>query len=680
MAAYVPQSCLRPAVQNLQTFFRQLLQRLQPHADPFLVSSGCRAYGRHMPQCRTHCTQHQQQPRQHLQQCQQQVLQQQANRGVQLLQQPSGRLQPHCRCQNIQVRQPVLSTKPQLFTCNIKNSAACKHFSSGTNSNAWLLARWSAGRPSMMWLQQRGYSSSSNSGKSTFTSLSSKHASWQSWMRQQLGSNGPECSSSSSNSSNVVLRAYSSLTHQSGKAAAAAAHPAGFAGATCRAMQCHAATAGLWQCTSKNAGIAAAIAGLRFSRLSAAAAVTAGRRAVHTIVTKASTAGVSSSTTAGWWDSWVYWVSSGTGYTLASLLNALNLVGNKLPVALGLLLVDMAHNSPLFGGSLADSWDPAVLPDKVPPGGYYAAGGAAGAAAAADGATAGQVSGSRGLTQQVWQEALSAFAAGARLIWLGFIWFPTLASAPLVLWSGIGRDWWLVLLRVSLEFSGPAFIKWGQWAATRHDIFPHDVCAALEKLHTNAPAHGFRYTCNVLRKSFGLPPKELFDWIEEKPIACGSIGQVHRGRLSAKGAALTGCEPGDTVAIKVRHPGVSEAIERDFATMVWLAHVAVQLAPAARSLRLDETLKQFAAPLHEQVDLSREAAHLKRFNKNFKRSRAVTFPLPLYPLVSPDVLVETFEPGRHISHYITAAEGGHPYRRRLAELGSGTMLQVSAFG
>lgn len=52
---------------------------------------------------------------------------------------------------------------------------------------------------------------------------------------------------------------------------------------------------------------------------------------------------------------------------------------------------------------------------------------------------------------------------------------------------------------------------------------------------------------------------------------------------------------------QVRHPGVSEAIERDFQTMVWLAHAASQLVPSLRSLRLDDTLKQFAAPLHEQV-------------------------------------------------------------------------------
>jgi aarF domain-containing kinase len=91
-----------------------------------------------------------------------------------------------------------------------------------------------------------------------------------------------------------------------------------------------------------------------------------------------------------------------------------------------------------------------------------------------------------------------------------------------------------------------------QWAATRHDLFAQDVCSALEKLHTQAPAHSFKYTCAALQHSFALPPSELFTWIEEVPVACGSIGQVHRALLSDTGAALTGCAAGDLVAIKVR--------------------------------------------------------------------------------------------------------------------------------
>ena len=46
----------------------------------------------------------------------------------------------------------------------------------------------------------------------------------------------------------------------------------------------------------------------------------------------------------------------------------------------------------------------------------------------------------------------------------------------------------MLACRDVLEAAGPAFIKWGQWAATRHDLFPPDFCAILEHLHTQVPA------------------------------------------------------------------------------------------------------------------------------------------------------------------------------------------------
>ncbi len=54
--------------------------------------------------------------------------------------------------------------------------------------------------------------------------------------------------------------------------------------------------------------------------------------------------------------------------------------------------------------------------------------------------------------------------------------------------------WHALARRRTLERGGPAFIKWGQWAATRRDLFPPDLCVELEKLHTQAPAHGMRFT------------------------------------------------------------------------------------------------------------------------------------------------------------------------------------------
>ena len=54
------------------------------------------------------------------------------------------------------------------------------------------------------------------------------------------------------------------------------------------------------------------------------------------------------------------------------------------------------------------------------------------------------------------------------------------------------------------------------------------------------------------------------------------------------------------MAVKVRHPGVSQAIQRDFALMMRMARIA-SLVPFIRELRLEDTLAQFAAPLREQV-------------------------------------------------------------------------------
>ena len=43
--------------------------------------------------------------------------------------------------------------------------------------------------------------------------------------------------------------------------------------------------------------------------------------------------------------------------------------------------------------------------------------------------------------------------------------------------------------------------------------------------------------------------------------------------------------------------------------------------------------------LQEQLDLAVEATHLARFNKNFKTWRNLSFPAPVYPLVTENILV-----------------------------------------
>ncbi|KAI3430417.1 hypothetical protein D9Q98_005012 [Chlorella vulgaris] len=275
-----------------------------------------------------------------------------------------------------------------------------------------------------------------------------------------------------------------------------------------------------------------------------------------------------------------------------------------------------------------------------------------------------------------------------RGLFLFSLFLPAIVTAPICLLADVHRERWLQLLLWTLERAGPAFIKWGQWAATRPDLFPPDLCSSLQSLQTKAPTHAHRHTVAAVERAFGAPIGELFSEFEQKPVASGSIAQVYRAQLSERGAQLAGTrtrggllplrrkrlfKPGGDVAVKVRHPGVTTLIERDF-TLMRRGAALLAVLPLVGSPAIKESVMQFGAPLREQLDLVTEAAHLEAFGKNFRHWRGVSFPQPAAPpLVSSEVLVETFEEGELISKYIGT---DLKYNRKLADLGLHCYLKM----
>ncbi|XP_010277908.1 PREDICTED: probable serine/threonine-protein kinase abkC isoform X2 [Nelumbo nucifera] len=235
---------------------------------------------------------------------------------------------------------------------------------------------------------------------------------------------------------------------------------------------------------------------------------------------------------------------------------------------------------------------------------------------------------------------LEGFILLLRSIYLAVLFSPIMAMAPFADCFGVQfRKTWLHLVHLTLEKAGPAFIKWGQWAATRPDLFPRDLCTELSKLQTKAPAHSFAYTKRTIEKAFGRKLTEIFEEFEEAPVASGSIAQVHRASLRFR-------YPGQQVkpilvAVKVRHPGVGEAIRRDFAIISLVAKIS----------KFIPTLK-------------------------WLRWRDVSFPKPLYPLVHPAVLVETYEHGESVSHYVDELEGNNRIKSALAHIGTHALLKM----
>ena len=114
-----------------------------------------------------------------------------------------------------------------------------------------------------------------------------------------------------------------------------------------------------------------------------------------------------------------------------------------------------------------------------------------------------------------------------RFIRLFITFAPVLSLYPITfLGDGIKRRWWSLLL-FACEYSGPTFIKLGQWASTRRDLFDPEFCDLFSKLHYCTKVHSWHTTKSKIRRAFGRRWPEIFVSVERKPVGSGCIAQVY---------------------------------------------------------------------------------------------------------------------------------------------------------
>ncbi|KAF2979850.1 hypothetical protein EK904_012874 [Melospiza melodia maxima] len=128
------------------------------------------------------------------------------------------------------------------------------------------------------------------------------------------------------------------------------------------------------------------------------------------------------------------------------------------------------------------------------------------------------------------------------------------------------------------------------------------------------------------------------------------------------------------VAIKVLHPGLVHQVQMDLFLMKMGSRI-IGLLPGFKWLSLTEIVEEFEKLMMQQIDLRYEARNLERFRQNFLDVNFVKFPTPLWPLVTADVLVETFEESEPISRYLHVGIGTE-LRQRLARMGMDMLLKM----
>ncbi|XP_064145709.1 uncharacterized aarF domain-containing protein kinase 2 isoform X1 [Loxodonta africana] len=92
---------------------------------------------------------------------------------------------------------------------------------------------------------------------------------------------------------------------------------------------------------------------------------------------------------------------------------------------------------------------------------------------------------------------------------------------------------WLSLLLKATETSGPTYIKLGQWASTRRDLFSEAFCTAFSRLHVRVRPHPWAHTRSSLQQAFGEAWGQVLCFESLEPVGSGCVAQVYKACAKA---------------------------------------------------------------------------------------------------------------------------------------------------
>ncbi|XP_037691948.1 uncharacterized aarF domain-containing protein kinase 2 isoform X2 [Choloepus didactylus] len=111
--------------------------------------------------------------------------------------------------------------------------------------------------------------------------------------------------------------------------------------------------------------------------------------------------------------------------------------------------------------------------------------------------------------------------------------FPLLLLYPLTYLAPNISNLWLYLLLKATETSGPTYIKLGQWASTRRDLFSEAFCVQFSKLHVRVTPHPWTHTEHFLQQAFGEDWGKVLCFENQEPVGSGCVAQVYKAYANA---------------------------------------------------------------------------------------------------------------------------------------------------
>ncbi len=188
---------------------------------------------------------------------------------------------------------------------------------------------------------------------------------------------------------------------------------------------------------------------------------------------------------------------------------------------------------------------------------------------------------------------------------------------------------------------GPTFVKLGQVIASARGVLPDGVVDAFMPCRDEVPPFDTNRIPEIIEEELSRDPDDLFDSLDEAPLAAASVAQVHAAKL----------KDGRDVVVKVLRPGIEEIIAADVRVLSRVILVLNKLFPELEQANFLGVLSLFAETVLEELDLRLEADNMVDIATGLEALGAedIVVPHPIPGLVGRRILVMERLYGRRYS-------------------------------
>ena len=178
---------------------------------------------------------------------------------------------------------------------------------------------------------------------------------------------------------------------------------------------------------------------------------------------------------------------------------------------------------------------------------------------------------------------------------------------------------------------GPTFIKLGQIASTRGDLYPPEFTKELESLQDAVPPVEFNT----------IVDQNIFKEFDPVPFKSASIGQVHMAVL----------QNGEKVVVKIKRPGILDIMKEDTDTIRDIVHFlerfGIDTGNSSGSV-LDESIEYLLG----EADYIQETNNAIKFRKSMKDIDWVKVPKVYKKYSNDDMIVMEYVPSVKLTEII----------------------------